>query len=77
MAKAYAGVLGSLGMSVMLWRGVLADAGFEGTVRMAVVAMLAMALVGALVGWIAEATVDESVRNRLQKQIEEHEARDA
>ena len=77
MARAYAGVLGLLGMSVTLMRGALQGGGFEGTVTTAVVAMLALAGVGLLVGQVAEATVDESVRQRLQAQIEQYEAKEA
>lgn len=76
MARAYAGVLGSLAVAVTFARGALAGAGFEGTAQTAVVAMLALAGVGLVVGWIAEATIDESVRQRLQTQIEQHEARE-
>lgn len=77
MAKAYAGVLGSLAVAVTFARGALVGAGFEGTAQTAVVAMLALAGVGFLVGAIAEATIDESVRQRLQKQIEQHETKQA
>lgn len=77
MARAYAGVLGSLAVAVTFARGALLGAGFEGTVQTAVVAMLALAGVGLIVGQIAEATVDESVRQRLQQQIEQHEAKQA
>ena len=77
MARAYAGVLGLLGMSVTLMRGALQGGGFEGTVTTAVVAMLALAGVGLLVGQVAEATVDESVRQRLQAQIEQYETKEA
>lgn len=73
MGRAYAGVLGSLAVAVTFARGALVGAGFEGTVQTAVFAMLALAGVGFIVGQIAEATVDESVRQRLQTQIEQHE----
>lgn len=75
MARAYAGVLGSLALAVTFARGAILELGVEATVTMALIAMLALALVGLVVGQIAEATVDESVRQRLQKQIEEHEAK--
>lgn len=77
MARAYAGVLGSLAVAVTFARGALLGAGFEGTVQTAVVAMLALAGVGLIVGQLAEATIDESVRQKLQAQIEEYEARKA
>ena len=74
MARAYAGVLGSLAWAVTFARGALVGAGFEGTAQTAVVAMLVLAGVGLIVGWIAEATVDDSVRQRMQRQIDEYEA---
>lgn len=77
MARAYAGALGSLALAVTFARGALLGAGFEGTAQTAFLAMLALAGVGLVVGQVAEATVDESVRQRLQRQIDEHEAKKA
>lgn len=74
MGRAYAGVLGSLAWAVTFARGALLGSGIEGTAQTAFVAMLALAGVGFIVGQIAEATVDESVRQRLQKQLDELEA---
>ncbi len=71
MARAYAGVLGFLGMGITLLRGAIVGAGFEGTVTSAVYAMVSLALVGFVVGWIAEATIDESVRSKMEKQLAE------
>ncbi len=73
MARAYAGVLGSLSMAVVMLRGAIAGAGFEGTVANALPAVALMGAVGFIVGWIAEATIDESVRSRLEKQLAELE----
>ncbi len=77
MARAYAGVLGSLGMAVTMARGAILGAGIEGTAMTAVVAMLALAVVGLVVGGVAEATVDRSVFDQLEKKVEEHTARQA
>ncbi|MGL4514200.1 MAG: hypothetical protein ACRCT8_14005 [Lacipirellulaceae bacterium] len=71
MAQSYAGVLGCLGMAVAMARGALAGAGFEGTATTAVTALVTFAAVGGLVGWIAEATIDESVRQRLEAELAE------
>ena len=73
MARAYAGVLGSLAWAVTFARGALLGGSIEGTAQTAVVAMLLLAGVGLLVGQVAEATVDESVRQRLQRQLDELE----
>lgn len=77
MARAYAGALGSLALAITFARGALLGAGFEGTAQSAILAMFALAGVGLVVGQIAEATVDESVRQRLQAQIEAHEEKKA
>ncbi|TWU00348.1 hypothetical protein Pla108_12970 [Botrimarina colliarenosi] len=74
MARAYAGALGSLAWAFTFARGALLGASIEGTALSAVIAMLALAGVGYIVGQIAEATVDESVRQRIQRQIDEFEA---
>lgn len=74
MGRAYAGVLGSLAWAVTFARGALLGGGIEGTAQTAFIAMLVLAGVGFLVGQIAEATVDESVRQRLQRQLDELEA---
>lgn len=71
MARAYALVMGYLGMAVTLLRGVRAGAGIDATLLTAIGAMIAMALVGAVVGAIAQHTVDESVRSLLEKQLAE------
>ena len=70
MARSYAGILGLLGMIVVLLRAVKDGSGFEGTVPQAVAWMIALALVGAVVGAIAEWTVEESVRYRIEKELE-------
>lgn len=69
MARTYAGILGYLAMAVTLLRGALHGAGFEGSVAQGLVAMVIMALVGAVVGGVAQWTVDESVRTSLEKQL--------
>ena len=71
MAKTYAGVLGSLGVAVAMLRGAIAGAGLEGTVLTSVNAMIALAAVGFVVGSIAETTVDNSVRTRLESRLAE------
>lgn len=71
MARTYAGVLGSLAMAIAMLRGALVGAGLVGTIETAITAMIALAGVGLLVGWIAETTIDESVRVQLEKQLAE------
>jgi hypothetical protein len=69
MGRIYAGVLGPLAMAVIICRGLKDSAGLEGTLTLAVVALAIYALVGAIVGQIAQATVDESVRLRIEQQL--------
>lgn len=73
MARAQALVMGYLGMTVTLLRGVRAGAGIDATLLTAIGAMIAMALVGAVVGAIAQRTVDESVRSQLEKQLQKEQ----
>jgi hypothetical protein len=73
MARNYAGVLGCLGMAIAMARGALAGAGLEGTVTTAVAALVSFAVVGSLVGWVAEAAIDESVRQRLTTELADAE----
>ncbi|QDV75232.1 hypothetical protein K2D_35210 [Planctomycetes bacterium K2D] len=74
MGRAYAGVLGSLAWAVTFARGALVGGGIEGTAKSAFIAMAALAGVGYIVGRIAEVTVDEATRQRLQRQLDELEA---
>lgn len=61
--------MGYLGMAVTLLRGAKEGAGVEATLLTAVLAMAALAAVGAVIGAIAQTTVDESVKQRLEKEI--------
>jgi hypothetical protein len=45
-------------------------AGFDGTILQAVVTMALLAVVGLVVGSIAEATIDESVRASAQFELD-------
>jgi hypothetical protein len=56
-------------MTVATCRGWLGAAGVEGTLNTAVVSLIAFAGVGALVGHIAQSTIDESVRAKLERQL--------
>lgn len=69
MAKAFALTMGNLAMAVTLLRGAKEGAGVESTIITAVVAMIALASVGAVVGAIAQQTVDDSVRQQLEKEL--------
>lgn len=74
MGRTYAGILGPLAMVVIICRGLKDSAGLEGTLTVAIVALAIYAVVGSIVGQIAEATVDESVRLKLARQLEAQNA---
>ena len=57
-------------MAVVMARGAMLGSGIVGTAQAAVVAMLALAVVGAIVGAIAAATIDQSVQQQLQAQLD-------
>jgi hypothetical protein len=69
MARIYAGILGSLAMMVIICRGIKDSAGVEGTLTLAIVALAIYAAIGSVLGRIAQATVDESVRLKIEQQL--------
>jgi hypothetical protein len=76
MGRVYAGVLGPLAMAVVLCRGWLGSGGVEGTLGLATLYLAIFSVVGALIGQIAQATVDESVRAKLQQQLAHQSGQD-
>jgi hypothetical protein len=70
MSRVYAGILGPLAMAVVICRGVIGSGGVEGTLTSAIAYLAIFSIVGAIVGQIAQNTVDESVRATLQEQLE-------
>jgi hypothetical protein len=56
-------------MTVAICRGWLASGGVEGTLWCAVLYLLAFAILGAVLGHVAQATIDESVRTALEAQL--------
>ena len=69
MGRIYAGILGPLAMAVIICRGIKNSAGLEGTLTLAIVALAIYAFVGSVLGQIAQATVDESVRQKIEQQL--------
>jgi hypothetical protein len=69
MGRVYAGVLGPLAMAVVICRGWLASGGVESTLSLATTSLVLFSIVGALIGQIAQSTVDESVRSKLESQL--------
>jgi hypothetical protein len=69
MSRLYAGIFGYLAMSVAICRGWLGSAGVEGTLTWAVISMVVFAVVGAILGHIAQATIDQSVQAKLELEL--------
>ncbi len=61
-------------MAIAMLRNLRLGSGFEASVTQAVASVTLLAAVGFLVGWIAEATVDEAVRTKLERQLAEDSA---
>ncbi|WP_425398280.1 hypothetical protein [Aeoliella sp.] len=70
MGRAYAGVLGYLAAAVTLARGVIASGGVEGTMLSAIAAMAIFAVIGFVLGTIAQTTVDQAVRQQFESQVQ-------
>ena len=77
MGRVYAGILGPLAMAVVICRGWLGSGGVEGTLTLATMSLAVFAAVGAILGHLAQATIDESVRAKLQQQLTHHLAQGA
>jgi hypothetical protein len=74
MGRVYAGILGPLAMAVIICRGWLESGGVEGTLTLAICYLAVFSLLGACLGHIAQTTIDESVRAKIEQQLA-HEAR--
>ena len=75
MGREYAGILGPLAMIVVICRGVLQSSGAEGTLTLAIMNLAAFAAVGAILGHIAQTTVDDSVCAKLDQQLGQREGK--
>lgn len=73
MARTYAGILALLGLIVVLLRAIKDGAGIDGTLLQAIAIMALLAMVGLVVGVIAQMTVDESTRTRVQAELDAFE----
>ena len=65
MAHRYAGILGLLAFLTSLIRGVAHGGGADSVLLVAWMSLLVFAAVGWVVGWVAQKTVEDSVRARL------------
>jgi hypothetical protein len=74
MGRVYAGILGPLAMTVVICRGWLESGGVEGTLSLATMHLVLFAVVGAILGHLAQTTIDDSVRATLEQQLTHHAA---
>jgi hypothetical protein len=70
MGRVYAGILGPLAMAVVIGRGLLGSGGVEGTLSLATLYLAIFSIAGALIGQVAQTTVDESVRAKMEEQLQ-------
>jgi hypothetical protein len=74
MGRVYAGILGPLAMTVVICRGWMQQGGAESTLTLATMHLIIFGALGALLGHLAQTTIDDSVRARLEQQLA-HRAR--
>lgn len=70
MARNYAGVLGLIAFITVMVRGYLDFGGIESTLQIACVALALFAATGWFIGGAAERIVDESVRERVNQELD-------
>jgi membrane protein implicated in regulation of membrane protease activity len=72
VARQYAGILGLLALMVSLMRGIIAGGASEATLWAAWLSLLAFTITGAVIGWLAERTIRESVSSRILSDLQEN-----
>lgn len=69
MGRLYAGILGPLAMAVVICRGALDSSGTAKTLSISIIALVVFSIVGAALGQIAQSTIDESVRKKMELEL--------
>jgi hypothetical protein len=69
LARRYAAILANIAMTAVLLRAWKNGVGLEAAAVSALFWTALLALVGGLVGSLAQATVDESVRQRIEQEL--------
>jgi hypothetical protein len=69
VARTYAGILGPLAFLIALARGILAGGGTDSVLWTAWSCLVAYAAIGAVTGWLAERTVEDSVNGRIAAEL--------
>lgn len=70
MARTYAGILGPLALAVSLMHGILAGGGTDSVLWAAWCHFLLFAAIGAMIGWLAQQIVADSVNGRIAAELE-------
>lgn len=69
MAQRYAAIMASLGMTLVLIQALRGGNGFESAVVAALFWMITLGVVGFMVASLARNTVDEAVRQQIEREI--------
>ncbi|MAT72618.1 MAG: hypothetical protein CMJ58_24230 [Planctomycetaceae bacterium] len=69
MARHYAGIMGLIGLTVVMLRAVKNGGSLETAVVQGVGWMALFAIIGGVVGAVAQTTVDEAFRLRMEKEL--------
>ena len=75
MARQYAAILGLLALVVSLLRGLIAGGGGEATLWTAWLGLLAFSVIGAVIGWLAERIVRDSVSSQILSELQEQKSK--
>jgi membrane protein implicated in regulation of membrane protease activity len=71
VARQYAGILGLLALMVSLMRAIVVGGASESTLWTAWLGFLAFTILGAVIGWLAERVVRESVSSQILSELQE------
>jgi hypothetical protein len=69
VARRYAAIMALVGLTAVLVRALRGGAGLEATIVSGLGWMATLGLVGLIVGALAQATVDESVRVHMEREL--------
>ena len=69
MARTYSAIMALIGLQVVLLRGMKDGAGFDATIASGLCWMVLFGAIGLVVGALAEKTVDESVRTKIEAEL--------
>ncbi len=69
MSRRYAAVLGLLAFATILARGIGAGGAWESVLSQAIAALVVFAIIGGIVGWLAERMIDDAIRSRLSAEL--------